>query len=190
MEKNIFFETIKCNDYEVLNLSFHEKRVARTIGLNLNLQDYIYPPSNEFLRCKLLYDESGVLNIDYFPYKKRDIKSFKIVYNDEISYSKKSLDRSFIDSLFEKKENADEIIIIKNGFITDTSIANIAVYNGTNWITPKKPLLLGTTRDRLLEEGKIIEKDIDEKMLKSAKKIALMNAMIDFDVLEDYSFFS
>ncbi|WP_321469879.1 aminotransferase class IV family protein [Halarcobacter sp.] len=188
MEKNIFFETIKCEDFEVFNLSLHEKRIARTIGLNLNLQDYIYPPSNKLLRCKLIYDESGVLSVEFFPYKKREIKTFKIVKDDNISYSKKYLDRENLDKLFNKREGADEIIIVKENLVTDTSIANIAIFDGTNWITSKNPLLLGTTRDRLIQENLLIEKDIDINMLKEAKKIALMNAMIDFDILEDYSF--
>lgn len=78
-------------------------------------------------------------------------------------------------------------MIIKNGLISDTTIANIAIYLDGIWITPKKPLLKGTTRDRYLKEGKLIEKDISAEDLK-ASKIALMNAMIDFDILNDYSF--
>ncbi len=65
-----YFETIKCEDYEIFNLEYHEKRVAKAIAMNLNLQDYIYPISNELLRCKLIYDDSGILNVEYFPYKK------------------------------------------------------------------------------------------------------------------------
>lgn len=184
-----YFETIKCEDYEVFNLLFHEKRVAKTIGLNLNLQDYIYAPSKELLRCKLIFDENGVIKVDYYPYKKREIKSFKLIFDDKIEYSKKFLNRDKIEELYKKKEEADEIIIIKNSFVRDTSIANIAIFDGTNWLTPKCPLLEGTTRARLLEKGELIEKDITVKMLKEAEKIALMNAMIDFDILEDYSFF-
>ncbi|WP_421715282.1 aminotransferase class IV family protein [Arcobacter arenosus] len=184
-----YFETIKCEDYEILNLHFHENRVAKTVGLNLNLQDYIYPPSNKLLRCKLIYDENEVINVEFFEYKKREIKSFKLLFDDGIDYSKKFLDRSCIDKLFLEKESANEIMIFKNGFLTDTSIANIAIFDGDNWLTPKKPLLEGTTRNRLLENKDIIESNIDLNMLKNAKKIALMNAMIDFDILEDYSFF-
>lgn len=184
-----YFETIKCKDYEIFNLEYHKKRVSRTISINLNLEDYIYPPSDEFFRCKVIYDESGVLDVQYFPYKKREIKSFKVIVDDNIDYSKKYLDRSKLDELFSKKEEADEIIIIKNGFLTDTSIANIALFDGSNWFTPKKPLLVGTTRDRLLNESFLIEKDLTIEDLKSAKKIALMNTMIDFDEVKDYSLF-
>ena len=182
-----YFETIKCEDEEVFNLDFHNKRVANTIGLNLNLQEYIYPPTIDLLRCKVIYSEIGIEDVQYFKYKKREIKSFKLIYNDKIDYSKKSLDRSSLDYLFNQKEDADEIIVIKNTFVTDTSIANIAIFDGSNWITPKTPLLEGTSRARLLEEKNIFEKDITVDMLKNAKKIALMNAMIDFDILEDYS---
>ena len=56
------------------------------------------------------------------------------------------------------------------------------------WITSKNCLLKGTTRARLLEEKFLIEKDISVKMLEKASKIALMNAMIGFDIKENYSF--
>lgn len=184
-----YFETIKCEDFEVFNLDYHNRRVSNTIGLNLNLQEYIYPISNELLRCKLIYSEDGIEDVQYFKYKKREINSFKIIVDENIDYSKKFFDRTCIDNLFSKKEKADEIIIIKNDLVTDTSIANIAIFDGSSWITPKKPLLYGTTRARLLEDKTIFEKDITLAMLKDAKKIALMNAMIDFDILEDYSFF-
>ena len=39
------------------NLEYHNKRVANTIGLNIDLQEYIYPISDELLRCKVIYDE-------------------------------------------------------------------------------------------------------------------------------------
>ena len=37
MKEEIFFETIKCEDYEIFNLEYHQKRVAKTIGVNINL---------------------------------------------------------------------------------------------------------------------------------------------------------
>ncbi|AXH11300.1 aminotransferase class IV family protein [Halarcobacter bivalviorum] len=188
MNKNIFFETIKCDDYEVFNLTFHEDRVAKTIAKNLNLQDYIYPPSNELSRCKVVYDESSILSVDFFPYKKREINTFRIIEVAELEYSKKYFDRTELELLFNKRESCDEIIIIKNGLVTDTSIANIAIFDGDNWITPKKPLLAGTTRARLLKNAELIEKDITLEMLLNSKKLALMNAMIDFDEIQNYSF--
>ncbi len=188
MQENIYFETVKCEDYEIFNLEYHNKRVANTIGLNINLQEYIYPLSEELLRCKVTYNDFEVLNVEYFPYKKRDITSFKLIFDDEISYSKKYLNRENLDSLFLRKEDCDEIIIIKNGVVTDTSIANIAIFYENKWITSKNCLLNGTTKQRLLDSKFLVEKDISVKMLKKASQIALMNAMIDFDIKQNYSF--
>ncbi|MFW3411713.1 aminotransferase class IV family protein [Aliarcobacter butzleri] len=186
MESIKYFETIKCEDFEVFNLDYHQKRVANTIGLNINLQEYINPISEELLRCKLIYDENGVVDVLYFPYKKREIKSFKIIFDNEIEYSKKYLNRAKLDELYEKKDDCDEVIIIKDGIVTDTTIANIAIFYENFWITSKNCLLGGTTRARLLEEKKLFEKDITLDMLKNASKIALMNAMIGFDEIKDF----
>lgn len=186
MESIKYFETIKCEDFEVFNLNYHQKRVANTIGLNINLQEYINPISEELLRCKLIYDENGVVDVLYFPYKKREIKSFKIIFDNEIEYSKKYLNRTKLDELYEKRDDCDEVIIIKNGIVTDTTIANIAIFYENLWITSKNCLLGGTTRARLLEEKKLFEKDITLDMLKNASKVALMNAMIGFDEIKNF----
>lgn len=186
MESIKYFETIKCEDFEVFNLDYHQKRVANTIGLNINLQEYINPISEELLRCKLIYDENGVVDVLYFPYKKREIKSFKIIFDNEIEYSKKYLNRTKLDELYEKRDDCDEVIIIKNGIVTDTTIANIAIFYENLWITSKNCLLGGTTRARLLEEKKLFEKDITLDMLKNASKVALMNAMIGFDEIKSF----
>ncbi|RZV17610.1 aminotransferase class IV family protein [Aliarcobacter butzleri] len=186
MESIKYFETIKCEDFEVFNLDYHQKRVANTIGLNINLQEYINPISEELLRCKLIYDENGVVDVLYFPYKKREIKSFKIIFDNEIEYSKKYLNRTKLDELYEKRDDCDEVIIIKNEIVTDTTIANIAIFYENSWITSKNCLLGGTTRARLLEEKKLLEKDITLDMLKNTSKVALMNAMIGFDEIKDF----
>lgn len=184
-----YFETIKCEDFEVYNLDYHHKRIANTIGLNINLQEYIYPISSELLRCKVIYDKNGVVDVQYYPYKKREIKSFKIVFDDEIAYSKKYLNREKLDELYEKRDNCDEVIIVKNEIITDTTIANIAIFYENSWITSKSCLLNGTTRARLIDEKKLIEKDITLDMLKNASKIALLNAMIGFDEIKYFKLY-
>ena len=182
----MFFETIKCNDGEVFYLYYHQKRIAKTVGLNISLNEYIYPPTKELLKCKVIYDKNGIIDIQYTPYLKKEITTFKIIFNDDIIYDKKNFKRDNLDKLYNQKNKADEIIIIKNNLVTDTSIANIAIFDGKNWLTPKLPLLLGTTRDRLIDENKIIQKDITVSQLKNAKKIALMNAMIGFDIISHF----
>ena len=54
-------------------------------------------------------------------------------------------------------------------------------FNGTEWHTPKNPLLLGTHRARLIDEHKIIEKEIKIMELANYKKVKFINAMMLWD---------
>lgn len=110
----------------------------------------------------------------------RTISSLQVVCDDTISYSYKSCDRSQLNALAAKKGDCDEIIIVKNNLITDTSFTNLAIFDGNNWLTPKHPLLHGTQRALLLDNGLIKEADITVDDLIKAKRIRLFNAMIDF----------
>ena len=86
------------------------------------------------------------------------------------------------------KEATLTISIVQNNLVRDTSIANIALFKNGRWLTPKEPLLCGTTRARLLIEKKIFEADITPKELCQAQKIALLNAMIGFEILDGCRF--
>ena len=72
----------------------------------------------------------------------------------------------------------DDILIIKNNYVTDTYYGNVALFQDGNWYTPKHPLLNGTRRQNLLDKGRIFEKDIHVKTLENYSRIAIFNAMI------------
>lgn len=185
---NEFFETIKVLDAKHLNVEYHQKRYENTLkifGITKyeKLESFFKAPSSGLYRCKIIYDFDGIKNIEYFKYKKREINSLKLINCDDINYSFKSTNRDEINSLFEQKDNADDILIVKNGYITDTSIANIALHKDGIWYTPKNPLLAGVTRSRYIDDSKLVLKDISVDELGSFSKIALLNAMIDFDII-------
>ncbi len=185
--KTRYFETIKLENGVFHNLFFHEKRIYKTIKLRLNLTRLLSPPKIlGLVKCKVIYDENGVLEISYLKYKKREIQTFKVIFCDDISYDYKFLDRSKIDELFKQKKDCDEILIFKNSFLSDTSIANIAVKYGNIWYTPRLALFEGITRARLLKEGKLKEKDLNLDFIKKAQSLALMNAMIGFDIISNF----
>ncbi|EAH8299237.1 aminotransferase class IV [Campylobacter fetus] len=189
-KKSIFlFETIKIIDKEICNLNFHIKRAENSTinGLKFDFKDILQPSFNGTIRAKVIYDINGNLkNVEYFPYEIRNFYEFKLV-NIDFDYDKKYLDRSKIEAV---KSNFNEIIMIKNSLITDTSIANIAVFDSYNdtWLTPKTPLLKGTTRDRLLQNRFLKQKDIDLNDLLKTKRFAIMNAMIGFLELKLFKF--
>ncbi len=83
--------------------------------------------------------------------------------------------------MLQEKGECDDILILKNGKVTDTSIANIVFFDGNKWYTPEFPLLNGTTRERLVSEKKIILRDITFKQIKSFEGFRLINSMIDFE---------
>ena len=178
-----YLETIKIDDLKICNLSYHQKRVDNTIGnAKLDLKKIINPPAEGLLRCRIVYNLQEY-KVEYIPYIKRNVRVLKAVFSDTIEYDKKYEDRTALDLLFEQRDMCDDILIVKNGYVTDTSIANIAFYDGEKWLTPEKPLLVGTTRARLLEEKKIFPADIKYEEIYKFKKLALMNAMIDFDII-------
>ena len=184
-----FLETIKIEDGKIFHLSYHQRRVEEVFhsfgksGM-LHLEEFIenIPPEGLY-RCRVVYDLALRVWVEFIPYVKREVKTLKPIFDDSISYDKKYLNREVIDALFGEKGNCDDILIVKNGFICDTSIANIALYDNNHWVTPKEPLLKGTTRRRYIEEGLLEEKEIKFGDIGNFSKIALMNAMIDFDII-------
>jgi len=178
-----YLETIKAFDGVVFHLAYHQSRLEETLGHRSTvLKDILNPPKKGLYRCRVVYSEDSC-EVNYIKYTKKNIESLKLIYDDSLEYSKKFENREALNTLLEKKESCDEILLVKNGLITDTTIANIALFDGEVWLTPKRPLLHGTCRARLLDEGKIFAVDIKATELNRFKKIALMNAMIDFDII-------
>ena len=151
---------------------------------NYQLERLILPPDNNLYRCRITYDEENI-TVEYIPYAKRMISTLQLIQIDTLEYSLKYANRKELDTLFSQRETADDILIIKDGLITDTTIANIAFYDGERWLTPKYPLLHGTTRARLLDEKKIIEADIKPSDIPRYSEFALMNAMIGFSKIKN-----
>ncbi len=179
-------ETIHILDGQVLNLAYHQQRMQysrNTLGLSSELLLDLDPPKKGEYRCRVLY-ENTIEKIEYIPYQRKKISSFKLIHSD-IEYPLKYENRDEINLLLKQIGTADEIIIIKNDLVTDTSIANLCFYDDENWLTPTYPLLKGTTRQRLLDEGKIKCADIHYKDIHNFSRIAVMNAMTDFCIIED-----
>lgn len=181
-----FIETIRIERGEIMNLSYHNQRLNDTRATFwkgcslLNLSEYIRAEHSEApVKCRVVYGEM-IEDVSYAPYVIRPVNSLQLVYSDSIEYTYKSTDREAINALFSQRDNRDDILIVKNGLITDTSIANIALYDGNIWHTPRVPLLKGTQRAALLKKGIIFEKDIKQEELFDYSHIVLFNAMIYF----------
>ena len=184
----LLFETIKLKDGVLYNLHYHSERMHNAIKLlfksekNINLNNILQLPAkckSGIYKCKVEYKDE-IIKTEFIPYVFRKIKTLKIIYNNEISYEFKYTDRSHLDEL-KRKSYADDILIIKNGLITDTSFSNIVFFDGEKWVTPATPLLEGTKRKELLEKKIISEQKIKTSDLKDFKMAKLINAMINIE---------
>lgn len=186
-------ETIRTEEGKLLNISFHNERMIRSLygvfGLRNepDLEKIINIP--EFARkgvykCRVEYDQT-IRKIEFLPYIIKPVNSLKLIDNNEIDYRYKFVDRNAINKLMADRGECDDIIIVKKGFITDSSYANlIFIDQSGNWVTPETFLLKGTRRANMLKQGQITETKISYRDINKYTEVKLINAMIGLDDTE------
>jgi len=185
----LLLETIRIEKGRPCHLEWHNRRFNRArrelFGSEeeLDLGEFLTRvPVQGTCRCRILY-RAEVEKVEFLSYMFRLPRSF-VLTEFTGKYDHKYADRSLFERLKIRCPEAEELILCRNGLITDTTIANIALRKGSLWYTPKKPLLAGTTRARLLSEGSLIEADLPHTALREFDELALMNAMIGFRPIE------
>ena len=186
----LLLETIRIENGRPCHLEWHNRRFNRSrrelFGAKeeLDLADLLKgAPPRGLYRCRVLYG-SSVEKIEYLPYRPALPGRFALAeFPGEYRY--KYADRSRFARLMERFSGADDLMLCRDGLLTDTSIANIALRRGGIWYTPRVPLLPGTTRARLLARGALVEAEISREEIGTYDELALMNAMIGFAVIEN-----
>jgi len=186
---SLLFETILIQNGVPQHLAWHEQRMmlARKELWNnrtpVELGKLLFVPpefSSGFVKCNIHYGPD-IHQVRFAKYEKKIIRSLKLVDGSGVDYHLKYSDRSALDSLFALRENCDDIIIVINGFLTDSSMSNLIFSDGKQWVTPANPLLKGTRRNRMVAGGGIIEKEIPVADLNLYAGCKLINAMRDPD---------
>ena len=189
-QQPLCIETIRLAEGQLCNLQYHNDRLNGTRQAlyqsleKWDLAELIVPPSHaqaEVFKCRVTYGQA-LEKIEFEPYQPRLIKSLKLVEANDLSYGFKYASRQSLNALFAQRGPADDVLIVKNGFITDTSYANVAFLENGQWFTPALPLLAGTRRAQLLQEGAILEKQIRVQELSNFSRTRIFNAMIDFEI--------
>jgi 4-amino-4-deoxychorismate lyase len=182
----LLIETVKVQRRQLHNIEAHNLRAARSrriiFGLEgrFDLRDYVSLPDDlddGLYKCRIVYART-VQTVEFQRYVPKRIRTLRLVHNDTIQYEHKYFDRSCFEKLL-RDANADDILIVQNGFVTDVSFANIVFYDGRKWVTPSHPLLQGTKRKILLENGTIREEEITTKDLARFTHASLINALLD-----------
>ncbi len=182
-------ETIKIKDSVMQNVFLHNQRMNKSrlmlFGKDnlINLEDEIDLEDDDFdgiFKCRVLYS-NAIEIIEILPYQIKKINTLKMVIDNSISYDHKFEDRKDIANLYLKKENCDDVLIIKDGFVTDTTYCNIVFDTGNKLITPSTPLLKGVKRQQHLNENIIEEQEIKQTDIKLFNRAFLINSMFDLD---------
>jgi 4-amino-4-deoxychorismate lyase len=183
MNSQLFIETMRVVDGRIANLQDHLNRmhstVKETFGKDIQfvqLQELPVPTDAE--KCRIVYGEH-IQTIDFSSYTPRQIRSLQLVEADDaLDYHLKYADRGSLNRLAEQRAECDDILIVKDGHITDTSFSNVVFSDGTQLVTPTTYLLPGTMRSRLLSDGLITEAEITVNDIGRFRSVALINAML------------
>lgn len=118
------------------------------------------------------------------PYTIRPVSSLKLVNDDVgVDYRHKFEDRRKLDILFDRREDKDDILIVQNGMVTDTSYANIVLSSKGKWYTPQHCLLDGVMRQRLISKGAVEPVRIGVDDVKAFEQFRLINALLRFEAM-------
>ena len=183
------FETLCVEQGKIQNAQYHELRFQSSY-----LEYFSQPPGFALLqgvelsdldlslkyKLKISYNASGT-SWAITEYQNHLPQKLRLVFDDTIAYALKFTDRDHLNSLYRQKEDCEDVLIVKNGLITDASYANILFRKGEEIVTPKKPLLPGTCRARLLANQSILTKDVHYTKLSDFDSFQLVNAMNDYD---------
>ncbi|PKP20562.1 MAG: chorismate-binding protein [Bacteroidetes bacterium HGW-Bacteroidetes-21] len=183
------FESIKIKDGRAFHVDLHQNRMDRSVkGIfkttnSINIASVLSHedlPRTGLFKCRIVYDEV-LRSIEFIPYKQKNIQSLGIVKADDLEYDFKFVDRKKFHDLTVENSGVDEIIILKNGSISDSSYSNLVFWNGAAWHTPDKPLFKGIQREFLISRNIIKEARICLPDLRKYKKVGFINAMMDFE---------
>ena len=188
-----FIESIKVEDQKIFLVELHQQRMNETFshfGKDCKIDIYslfihLEHEEDGLYKFRLEYDLENNVTQQILPYAVSEHDDFELVINNTIDYSFKSADRTEFQQM-KKDSGADEIIIVKDGQMTDSSYSNLLFLKDKKWFTPKTYLLNGVMRQSLLSSKKIQETEITLDNIETFSHFQLINALNDFDEMFIY----
>lgn len=183
-----FIESIRIEDQKPFLLEYHQQRINDTfkhfgvqgsIDLTKVFKSLEHDEDGMY-KWRVVYSLDKTYKFKVIPYAFPNIKDFQLVENNTLDYAFKFADRKIFDKMLSKSDG-EEIIIVKNNHITDTSYANLLFLKGKQWVTPNTCLLNGVQRQQLLKNKRIEEAEITRNNLKEYTHFQIINAMNTMD---------
>lgn len=183
-----FFETFKLLNGELCHVEFHLERVRKTQAVFFRdanfrvseLYDALTDYPEGLFKVRVDYD-SRITGIRADLYEVKPHRKLRLVEAGDFDYSYKFADRGFFRETLDRHPDCDDILFLKDGYLTDTTYCNIALFTGEEWVTPSSFLLPGTKRAALIHSGLLHEASVSLQDLASFEAIAFINAMRDFE---------
>ena len=189
-----FFESICVKDGVAENLAAHQTRVNKTLDtfnasknsiVLASIVDQLLLPAEGLYKLRISYDLKGNHQSVFTTYQYKQIQNFALVDIKGQGYDFKFSNRDWINNAL-ALSGKDEILMHDGGLIKDCSYTNIVFYDGVNWFTPAVPLLEGTQRAKLINEGVILPKALYVQDIPGYKKFKCINAMLNWDTAIEY----
>jgi len=185
--KSLLIETILIQNGRVRNIKYHNQRCNSSRKALFGSKNKIdlrkaidtSKAASDNVKCRITYGEE-ITNVEYESYTIRPIHSLAYVEVGGFDYSHKYADRKQLKRFFDKRGDKDDILMTKNGLLTDTYYSNVALLKNGKWYTPKYPLLEGTRRAKLILDKRILPTEIYIDQINEYEAIAIFNAMIPF----------
>ncbi|WP_243347542.1 aminotransferase class IV [Parabacteroides sp. FAFU027] len=185
---SLLLESVRIVNGQWMNAAYHRQRMddstmelfGKAFSVDFETIEIPAEYRKGIVKGRIIYD-TQVREVGFDHYSSRKIGSLQLVYEDNIDYHLKWADRTALNELVKQKGTADEILIIKNGFVTDISYANVVVRYKDRLATPAHCLLKGTRRRQLLDQLVVVEEDITVDKLFQAESVIIINAMLGLE---------
>ncbi len=185
----MFLETIRVQDGHARHVADHIDRM-RCTALHFGFTAPALPADLDALvphtlrtgivRCRIVYGHT-LREITFTPYRRRRLERLIAVDAGVMDYAFKYADRSPLARPQIPLTEADELLFVRGGYVTDTSYTNLILRRGDELVTPDTFLLDGTCRSRLLRTAQVRTAQVRLSDLPAYDELLLVNAMMPLD---------
>lgn len=161
------------------------KKTAKALGFKFHSEKLKIKPAKDGI-LRILLNREGTFEIQELPIKEIQTKKVSIskvsLNSKELLLQHKTTFRPWYDEAMKRikaGEIFDEIFFNEKGELTEGARSNIILEIGGKWFTPTVScgLLNGVLRQKLIKQGKVIEKELYFEDLERAQKIYCINSV-------------
>ncbi|MCA1902044.1 MAG: aminodeoxychorismate synthase component I [Candidatus Hydrogenedens sp.] len=194
-------ETLRVENKEIFLLTHHLQRLENSakrfqfplsmFNLKTELTNYIHSTNEPLYRLRITVTPDGKFSFEKSPYiETKKIKvgfAKKPIHTKNLFLYHKTTYRCMYEEAKKERPDCDDVLLWnEEGYLTESTIANLVVCIGGRLFTPPIHcgLLPGTFRQYLLDHAIIEERCIKREELQSANAIYLINSVrkwIDID---------